>query len=48
MNSPGHRKTLLQEDFTHLGIGVYNLYFTQDFIKFSNEKKEANENASTQ
>ncbi len=33
LNSEGHRKTLLSEDFTHLGAGVYQLYYTQNFIK---------------
>ncbi|MEW9501425.1 CAP domain-containing protein [Jeotgalibacillus marinus] len=50
MNSPGHRKTLLQDGFTHLGIGVYNLYFTQDFIKQkqNNDRRETIEqNAPT-
>lgn len=32
-NSQGHRKTLLNEDFTHLGVGVYEKYYTQNFIQ---------------
>ncbi|WP_070120231.1 CAP domain-containing protein [Bacillus marinisedimentorum] len=33
LNSEGHRKTLLNGDFTHLGTGVYQLYYTQNFIQ---------------
>jgi len=32
LNSKGHRKTLLQKDYTHLGIGVFDKYYTQNFI----------------
>ncbi|MFN7250971.1 MAG: CAP domain-containing protein [Anaerobacillus sp.] len=32
LNSEGHRVNLLHEDFTHLGVGVYELYYTQNFI----------------
>ena len=35
LNSKGHRETLLDEDFTHIGIGVYKKYFTQDFLEKS-------------
>lgn len=33
LNSEGHRTTLLNEEFTHLGVGVYEQYYTQNFIK---------------
>ncbi|KKI93959.1 membrane protein [Bacillus sp. SA1-12] len=33
LNSKGHRETLLNEEFTHLGVGVDGLYYTQNFIK---------------
>nr|WP_160299177.1 CAP domain-containing protein [Bacillus alveayuensis] len=33
LNSEGHRKTLLEKDFTHLGVGVYQKYYTQNFVK---------------
>jgi uncharacterized protein YkwD len=33
LNSEGHRKTLLEPDFTHLGVGVYRKYYTQNFIQ---------------
>ncbi len=36
MNSIGHRKNIIQKDFTHLGTGVFSsnsIYFTQKFIK---------------
>ncbi|UCZ51855.1 CAP domain-containing protein [Bacillus shivajii] len=32
LNSEGHRVNLLKEDFTHLGVGVYRDYYTQNFI----------------
>lgn len=32
LNSEGHRTTLLNKDFTHLGVGVYDKYYTQNFI----------------
>lgn len=31
-NSVGHRETLLHNDFSYIGIGVYKNYFTQNFI----------------
>ena len=33
LNSEGHRKALLGKNFTHLGVGVYKTYYTQDFIQ---------------
>ncbi|USK61094.1 CAP domain-containing protein [Peribacillus asahii] len=33
LNSKGHRDTLLNKEFTHLGVGVYEKYYTQNFIK---------------
>ncbi|WP_078381020.1 CAP domain-containing protein [Sutcliffiella halmapala] len=33
LNSEGHRKTLLNERFTHLGVGVSEKYYTQNFIE---------------
>ncbi|WP_078576103.1 CAP domain-containing protein [Salipaludibacillus agaradhaerens] len=32
MNSEGHRLNILNEEFTHLGVGVYNQHYTQNFI----------------
>ncbi|ASS91679.1 CAP domain-containing protein [Aeribacillus pallidus] len=32
LNSEGHRKTLLDERFTHIGVGVYEKFYTQNFI----------------
>ncbi|MFD1735687.1 CAP domain-containing protein [Bacillus salitolerans] len=32
LNSKGHRETLLNEEFTHLGVGVFEKYYTQNFI----------------
>ncbi len=33
LNSEGHRKALLNSDYTHLGVGVDRKYYTQNFIK---------------
>lgn len=33
MNSPGHRANILNESFTHLGVGFSNYYWTQMFIE---------------
>lgn len=33
LNSEGHRKALLNQDYTHLGVGVKEKYYTQNFIK---------------
>ncbi len=33
LNSEGHRKTLLEKDFTHLGVGVDRKYYTQNFLE---------------
>jgi uncharacterized protein YkwD len=39
MDSPGHRANILQEEFTHAGVGVYyrkrdkHYYLTQIFIR---------------
>ncbi len=39
LNSEGHRKILLEHEFTHLGVGVYKKYYTQNFIeKFTIEQ----------
>ncbi|WP_062513316.1 CAP-associated domain-containing protein [Halobacillus sp. KGW1] len=32
MNSPGHRKALLDTEFTHVGIGVFRMHYTQNFL----------------
>ncbi|MFC4404690.1 CAP domain-containing protein [Gracilibacillus xinjiangensis] len=33
LNSDGHREALLKEDYTHLGVGTYKLYYTQNFLE---------------
>jgi uncharacterized protein YkwD len=33
LNSEGHRETLLSEDYNFLGVGVYEKYYTQNFIQ---------------
>lgn len=35
LNSKGHRESLLNEDYTHLGVGVYQRHYTQNFIQKS-------------
>jgi uncharacterized protein YkwD len=37
LNSKGHRDSLLNDDFTHLGVGVFQKYYTQNFIQKSDE-----------
>lgn len=32
LNSEGHREALLSPDYTHIGVGVYRLYYTQNFL----------------
>ncbi|SET29848.1 Uncharacterized conserved protein YkwD, contains CAP (CSP/antigen 5/PR1) domain [Oceanobacillus limi] len=32
LNSEGHREALLNNKYTHLGVGVYRLYYTQNFL----------------
>lgn len=32
LNSKGHREALLNKDFRYLGVGVYEKYYTQNFI----------------
>jgi uncharacterized protein YkwD len=33
LNSKGHREALLNEEFTQLGVGVFQKYYTQNFVK---------------
>ncbi|GAA0338799.1 CAP domain-containing protein [Bacillus carboniphilus] len=48
INSKGHRETLLQEEFTHLGVGVYKKYYTQNFLKRSWEVNSEEENEESE
>lgn len=32
LNSPGHRETIVLRNFTHLGIGIVERYYTQKFL----------------
>lgn len=32
LNSEGHRVNLLDESYSHLGVGVYQRYYTQNFM----------------
>jgi len=38
LNSKSHRETLLNGDFTHLGVGVYRKFYTQNFLQKSWEQ----------
>ncbi|WP_155889922.1 CAP domain-containing protein [Peribacillus kribbensis] len=33
LNSKGHRDSLLNDEYTGIGVGVYRKYYTQDFIR---------------
>ncbi|MGP4040418.1 CAP domain-containing protein [Gracilibacillus sp. D59] len=33
LNSKGHREALLKEEYTHLGVGVFQSFYTQNFIQ---------------
>ncbi|WP_138415055.1 CAP domain-containing protein [Aquibacillus sediminis] len=33
LNSEGHREALLNDSYTHLGVGVYRHYYTQNFLE---------------
>ncbi|MFA1818685.1 CAP domain-containing protein [Virgibacillus oceani] len=33
LNSEGHREALFNEGYTHLGVGVYRFYYTQNFME---------------
>jgi uncharacterized protein YkwD len=37
LNSNGHRESLLNDEFTHLGVGVFQKYYTQNFIRKTEE-----------
>jgi len=36
MNSKGHKKNILNKEYTHFGAGVKGLYWTQNFAKSPN------------
>ena len=38
MNSPNHRAMMFNEQYTHMGTGVYYDYYTQIFIQQNAEK----------
>jgi uncharacterized protein YkwD len=33
LNSQSHRQALLSKNFTHIGVGVYQKYYTQDYVQ---------------
>lgn len=37
LNSPSHRKVLLDKDFTHIGTGAYGNYYAQNLIKITKD-----------
>lgn len=38
LNSKGHRDSLLSKEYSHLGVGVYEKYYTQNFIRKTDDK----------
>ncbi|WP_156290449.1 CAP domain-containing protein [Oceanobacillus salinisoli] len=32
LNSEGHREALFNDEYTHIGVGVYRLHYTQNFL----------------
>ncbi len=38
LNSEGHRETLLNEEYNYLGVGVFEKYYTQNFIQVWDEQ----------
>ncbi|MCZ8536424.1 CAP domain-containing protein [Paenisporosarcina quisquiliarum] len=40
LNSADHREVLLREDFTHLGVGTFGKYYTQNFVKRQRDRLE--------
>ncbi|MFS0823737.1 CAP domain-containing protein [Bacillus sp. 1P02SD] len=40
LNSEGHRETLLNEEYNYLGVGVYEKYYTQNFIQAWDEEDQ--------
>jgi uncharacterized protein YkwD len=38
LNSESHREALLNNEFSHLGVGVYRKHYTQNFIKRWNQQ----------
>lgn len=39
LNSDEHRNVLLEEDFTHLGVGTFGKYYTQNFVNLPEENE---------
>lgn len=40
MNSKEHRETILESSYTHIGIGVFSEFYTQNFIELSEPETE--------
>ncbi|AJD90879.1 hypothetical protein JMA_15620 [Jeotgalibacillus malaysiensis] len=45
LNSESHRDTMLDDEFTHTGSGVYGSYYTQDFVQFDEEDVDDEDDA---
>lgn len=39
INSPAHRSVLLNKQFTHVGVGVYGKYYTQNLIQLNKKDR---------
>jgi len=40
MNSKEHRETILEPSYTHLGVGIFAQFYTQNFIELAEEDPE--------
>ncbi|MDL4841289.1 CAP domain-containing protein [Aquibacillus rhizosphaerae] len=38
LNSEEHRDAMLKDEYTHLGVGVYQYYYTQNFLRILSEQ----------
>ncbi|MHA6258591.1 CAP domain-containing protein [Sporosarcina sp. CAU 1771] len=39
INSPAHRNVLLNKHFTHIGVGVYGKYYTQNLVQLNYKER---------
>jgi len=39
-NSSEHRKVVLKEEYTHIGVGTFGRYYTQNFLKRQSNYEE--------
>ncbi len=45
LNSKGHREAILNKDYSHLGVGVFQKYYTQN-LYFKKRRKKHNRSFS--